>query len=166
MSWILPESFPPDKKKLNSLSRQTLKSTCSEETIEIGKKIAKNLNKGSIVAIKGKIGAGKTCLVKGIGQFFGIEDITSPTYTIISEHEAKFQGKSLAFYHIDAYRLNGDDDFSLMGGEEYLYGSGIAVIEWSERISGSIPANAIYIEIEVSKDNSRIIHIINMDNVE
>ena len=127
--------------------------------MEIGKKIAKNLEKGDVLAIKGVLGAGKTCLVKGIGEFFGIKDITSPTYTIVCEHKAKIKGESLAFYHIDAYRLSGDDDFSSMGGEEYLYSNGIAVVEWSERISAAIPANAIHIEIEIAADNSRIIQI-------
>ena len=127
--------------------------------MEIGKKIAENLDKGDIIAIKGVLGAGKTCLVKGIGEFFGIDDITSPTYTIVSEHEAQIKGESLAFYHIDAYRLSGDDDFSSMGGEEYLYSDALTVVEWSERISGLLPPHTLTIEIEITGENSRTIHI-------
>ena len=156
---MLPGSFLPDQEKLNLHSKHTFISSSPQETMDIGKKIAKNLDKCDIIAIKGVLGAGKTCLVKGIGDFFEINDITSPTYTIVSEHEAKIRGESLAFFHIDAYRLNGDDDFNSMGGEEYLYSNGIAVVEWSERISKAIPSSAINIEIEIKGENSRTIHI-------
>jgi tRNA threonylcarbamoyladenosine biosynthesis protein TsaE len=93
---------------------------------------------------------GKTCLVKGIARFLGIrEEVTSPTYTIISEYCAG----PLPFYHIDAYRLAGDDDFEALGGEEYIYGEGISVIEWSERLKRSISRSAIVIEISLIEGN-------------
>jgi tRNA threonylcarbamoyladenosine biosynthesis protein TsaE len=74
------------------------------------------------------------------------EEINSPTYTIISEYGTK---EKIPFYHIDAYRLSGDEDFEALGGRELFYGGGIAVIEWSERIPGSLPGNSILIEIEI-----------------
>jgi tRNA threonylcarbamoyladenosine biosynthesis protein TsaE len=123
-----------------------------EETMAIGERIARNLTKGSIVALRGGLGAGKTCFVKGIARFLGIrEEVTSPTYTIISE----YSGGDLPFYHIDAYRLAGDDDFEALGGEEYIYGEGISVIEWSERLKRSIPPAAIRIEISLLGDGNR-----------
>jgi tRNA threonylcarbamoyladenosine biosynthesis protein TsaE len=79
------------------------------------------------------------------------EEITSPTYTIISEYEG--------LYHIDAYRLAGDDDFAALGGEEYLRGEGITVIEWSERIPASLPDDAVTVDIRLNSDGRRCIEI-------
>ena len=144
----------------DSVQIRTFTSSSPEETIGIGRSIAGILKKGSILALRGSLGAGKTCLVKGIASFFGIdEEITSPTYTIVSEYEGTMNGKSLPFYHIDAYRLKGEDDFTAMGGEEYLYGGGITVVEWSDRINEILPADAVTVDLEISGPNSRIIRI-------
>ena len=126
----------------------------------IGQKIAKFLKRGSVLALQGPLGAGKTCLVKGIARFFSIEEeITSPSYTIVSEYEGKIDGNSLPFYHIDVYRIKGDDDFYALGGEEYLFGNGISVVEWSERISNSLPKETWIVDIEIKNDMSRLIRI-------
>ena len=131
-------------------------SSSPDETFTLGKNIAPLLEKGSIVALYGPLGAGKTCLAKGIGEGFGVkEELTSPTYTIISEYEA-----NLPLYHIDAYRLRGNDDFSAIGGEEIINGEGVYIIEWSDRIEESIPDYAIRINIQIIEDNIRRIHIL------
>jgi tRNA threonylcarbamoyladenosine biosynthesis protein TsaE len=130
-------------------------SSSPAETIAAGERIAGLLHEGSIVALRGGLGAGKTCLTKGIARGLGItEEITSPTFTIISEYQGK-----LPFYHIDAYRLGGDDDFTALGGEDLLYGKGISVIEWSERLPHTVPQNALVVEIEISGADKRIIRI-------
>ena len=135
----------------NSLPAVFVCST-SEETIELGKNIGKLLKKGDIIALFGPLGAGKTCFTKGIASGIGItEEITSPTYTIVSEYEA-----GIPFYHIDAYRLRGNDDFINIGGEEILSGEGISVIEWSERISDFIPLHAYKVDIEIIEENKRL----------
>jgi tRNA threonylcarbamoyladenosine biosynthesis protein TsaE len=122
----------------------------------IGETIAAGLGRGSVVALTGGLGAGKTCLVKGIARGLGIrEEVTSPTYTIVSEYAA---GK-LPLYHIDAYRLGGDDDFQALGGDEYVYGGGIAVIEWSDRIPASIPRSALRVSIAILEDGRRCIEV-------
>jgi tRNA threonylcarbamoyladenosine biosynthesis protein TsaE len=127
-----------------------------EETMAVGEKIAAGLGKGSVVALRGGLGAGKTCLVKGMARGLGIrEEPTSPTYTIVSE----YAGGALPFYHIDAYRLGGDDDFQALGGDEYVYGEGIAAIEWSDRIPGSIPRSAIAVSISILEDGRRCIDV-------
>jgi tRNA threonylcarbamoyladenosine biosynthesis protein TsaE len=122
----------------------------------VGEAIAAGLGKGSVVALRGGLGAGKTCLAKGIARGLGIrEAVTSPTYTIVSEYAAG----SLPFYHIDAYRLGGDDDFQAIGGDEYINGEGIAVIEWSERIPESIPKAAMVVAIQILEDGRRSIDV-------
>jgi tRNA threonylcarbamoyladenosine biosynthesis protein TsaE len=130
-------------------------SSSPEETIAAGERIAGLLHGGSVVALRGGLGSGKTCLTKGIARGLGItEEITSPTFTIISEYQGEFP-----LYHIDAYRLGGDDDFIDLGGEDLLYGQGISVIEWSERLPGTIPGDALVVEIEITGDNQRMIRI-------
>ncbi|GHV95317.1 hypothetical protein AGMMS50293_16370 [Spirochaetia bacterium] len=83
-----------------------------------------------------------------------VETITSPTYTIITEYQG-----SLPLYHIDVYRLNSDEDFENLGGTELLYGSGVSVVEWSERIPHSLPPETITIAITISGPESRVLRI-------
>ena len=131
-------------------------SASPEETMAIGEKIAAGLGKGSVVALRGGLGAGKTCLVKGIARGLGIrEEVTSPTYTIVSEYAAG----PLPFYHIDAYRLGGEGEFDALGGDEYIHGGGIAVIEWSDRIPASIPRSALLVTIDILADGRRSIAV-------
>ncbi|GHU57429.1 hypothetical protein FACS189442_6390 [Spirochaetia bacterium] len=98
-------------------------------------------------------------MIKGIARGLGItEEVTSPTYTIISEYTGQ-----VPLYHIDAYRLGGDDDFASLGGEEIIYGAGVSVIEWSERLPRSLPSEAITIDIEISGGENRTIRITGLD---
>ena len=131
-------------------------SNSAEETEALGESFAAGLVPGSVIALRGGLGAGKTCFVKGLARALGItECITSPTYTIICEYPRPL-GPPL--YHIDAYRLNGDQDFENTGAGE-LMKHGITVIEWSERIPRSIPPDAMIITIEITGPNSRKIRI-------
>ncbi len=122
-----------------------------EETIEFGKKIGENLKSGAVVALDGDLAAGKTYLTKGIALGLGItEEVSSPTFTIISEYPGKYR-----LYHMDVYRLENSDDFLDIGGEDMLYGDGVCVIEWSKKIKDILPKNTIFIEITVNPDSSR-----------
>jgi tRNA threonylcarbamoyladenosine biosynthesis protein TsaE len=126
-----------------------------DETFDIGRRIAARLSPGSIVALNGVLGSGKTYLTKGIALGLGInENITSPTYTIINEYEA-----ACSFYHIDTYRLNDDKDFEDIGGNEIIESGGICVIEWSEKIPRSLPDEKISIYLEITGHSSRLIRI-------
>ena len=141
-------------------------SSKAEDTFALGERLALLLGKGSVVALRGPLGAGKTCLVKGIARGLRVEEeVTSPTYTIVSEYEGELPEKnglekeSVSFYHIDAYRLNGNDDFSAIGGEEIIFGKGISVIEWSDRIPGFISPGALRVDIGIDGDGKRLISI-------
>ena len=134
-------------------------SSSPEETEALGQSLARHLEPGMVIALQGSLGAGKTCLVKGIACGLGIaENITSPTYTIISEYPGK-----VPLYHIDAYRLNSDDDFESTGAGEYIGERGVTIIEWPDRIPLSIPHDAITIQIEITGPQSRIFRIKGMD---
>ena len=138
----------------------TIVCSTPEETFALGKALAGLLEKGSIVALKGPLGAGKTCFAKGIANGLDVaEEITSASYTIISEYEAFLCENSICFYHIDAYRLEGIDDFAGIGGEEIIFGNGISVIEWSERIFSIIPDYAFRVDIMLQEEEKRMIHI-------
>ena len=118
------------------------------------------LGKGCVVALKGPLGAGKTCLAKGIASGLGVEEeLTSPSYAIISEYEGFICEEKIQLYHIDAYRLGGNDDFSAIGGEDFVFGNGVCVVEWSERIPDFIPAGAYRIDFEIMDDDKRRIRL-------
>ena len=127
-------------------------SNSEQETFDLGQRIASHLGQGAVAAIQGELGSGKTTLVKGIASGLGIlETITSPTYTIVNEYEQ--------MYHIDAYRLSGEDDFEEIGGSEILNSGKISVIEWSGRIKKALGGKTIFINIEITGPSSRLIKI-------
>ncbi|GHV83460.1 tRNA (adenosine(37)-N6)-threonylcarbamoyltransferase complex ATPase subunit type 1 TsaE [Spirochaetia bacterium] len=140
--------------------RTVFLSNSQEETEDIGKKIGCLLIRGSVLALKGGLGAGKTCLTRGIARSLGVTcPVTSPTYTIIHEYEG-----AVPFFHIDAWRLSGSGDFEELGGIEILEGDSICVIEWSDHISGALPENTIFAEIKILQDGKREIVIDGLSN--
>lgn len=138
----------------------TLHTNSSEETIELGRKIGNLLQKGDIIAMQGTLAAGKTTITKGIAESLGVKDvITSPTFCLISEYEGK-----MPLYHIDVYRLDGPEDFVNLGTDDMLYGKGVTIIEWSEKIMSELPPETIVLYLEAQDDGSRLITINNWDN--
>jgi tRNA threonylcarbamoyladenosine biosynthesis protein TsaE len=163
MKWILQEDFPINADIINPVRKLhdhrekylEVDSSSSEETFYIGERIAALLTSGSVVALNGRLGCGKTTLAKGIAAGLGIIDnLTSPTYTIINEYPG-----SPYLYHIDAYRLNDSRDFEDIGGNEIINSPGICIIEWSERISKSLPRNIITISMKITGLFSRLLQI-------
>ncbi|MCR5436476.1 MAG: tRNA (adenosine(37)-N6)-threonylcarbamoyltransferase complex ATPase subunit type 1 TsaE [Treponema sp.] len=138
----------------------TFTTKSAEETIELGRKIGSRLKKGDIIAMQGTLAAGKTTITKGIAQALDInETITSPTFCLISEYSGK-----MPLYHMDVYRLEGTEDFINLGTDDMLYGDGVTVIEWSEKIMDELPENTIILRITPKDDGSRLIEIDNWQN--
>lgn len=128
-------------------------SSSFEETVLLGEKLGQTLSRGGVVALSGPLGAGKTCFAKGIARALDIAgEITSPTYTIVSEYEGR-----LPLRHIDAYRLSGEEDFENIGGGELLENDGVTVIEWPEKIAAFLPRATVFIELEILENNKRMI---------
>lgn len=128
-----------------------LLSSSFEETLDFGLKIGKVLKPGDIVALNGDLGAGKTAISKGIAKGLGIkEEITSPTYTIVSEYEG-----TIPLYHMDMYRIDGIEEFELLGVDELLFGQGVSLIEWSERISEYLPDYCKSLKISILENGQR-----------
>jgi len=135
----------------------TLETTSAEETIKLGEKIGTMLAKGDVLALQGGLAAGKTTITKGIALGLGItEPITSPTFTLISEYRGR-----MPLYHMDVYRLDSGEAFIDLGAEELVYGNGVCVIEWSEKVMDELPDKAIVILIETLQDGRREINLKN-----
>ncbi len=101
-----------------------------EETEGLGESLSATLKEGDRVALIGDLGGGKTRFVRGIARGLGSRGfIKSPSFTIMNI----YQGGRLPLYHIDLYRIGGDDEFFFSGLEEFIYGKGVSVIEWAER---------------------------------
>ena len=112
--------------------------------------------------MQGTLAAGKTTITKGIAQALGItETITSPTFCLISEYEG-----TMPLYHMDVYRLDGTEDFINLGTDDMLYGDGVSIIEWSEKIMDELPSNTIILKITPQDDGTRLIEIDNWQNGE
>lgn len=129
----------------------------AEETIALGEKIGAKLVKGDVIALQGTLAAGKTTITKGIAKALDIKDtITSPTFCLISEYYGK-----MPLYHMDVYRLEGGEDFVNLGTDDMIYGDGVSIIEWSEKIMDELPKRTIILKITPQDDGSRKIEIDN-----
>ena len=128
-----------------------LYSKSVDETKAFGKKLAPYLKKGDVIVLSGDLGAGKTMFVSGLLGYYGKEnEASSPTFTIINEHQLT---KDLKLFHFDVYRLDFEDEFTAIGGEEFFY-QGICIIEWGEKIKDLLPKN--FLEIKIQKNNEDI----------
>jgi tRNA threonylcarbamoyladenosine biosynthesis protein TsaE len=127
------------------------------ETRKLGEIIGRNLDPGDIVALIGDLGAGKTCMTKGLAKSLGVSDqyeITSPTFTIINEYPG-----IMTFWHVDVYRLESSRDMIDAGFEDLFSSSGVVVIEWAEKILDILPPNTLFITFEYVDDTTRVVRI-------
>lgn len=105
-------------------------SHSQRQTKSCGKKLAQLLEGGDIIGLRGELGAGKTCLVRGVAEGLGVGEkawIRSPTFTLINEYHGR-----LPVYHIDLYRVSGHAEQEGLNLREYLYGDGVCLVEWFE----------------------------------
>lgn len=126
-----------------------------EETRDLAAALAPKLPAGSILALVGNLGAGKTCFVQGLAEGLGMtEPVTSPTYTLIQEYDGVDDGPMLV--HADLYRIGDGAGPQGLGMDEYLFDfDGIVAIEWPERAPGLLPREAWTITFERSDDADR-----------
>ena len=116
-----------------------------EETCELGKKLGEEARPGLVYTLTGDLGVGKTVLAQGIAAGLGIEEaICSPTFTIVQVYE---EGR-LPFYHFDVYRIGDIEEMDEIGYEDYFYGDGLSLIEWSKLRQEILPEKRTDITIE------------------
>jgi len=121
-----------------------MRMTSEADTKAFGLQIAEKLEKGSILALTGDLGTGKTTLTRYIAAGLGVsEEITSPTFTIVHE----YRSGRLPLYHFDVYRIGDEEEMYELGYEEYFYGDGVTIVEWADIIEGLIPADALRIHM-------------------
>ena len=116
-----------------------------EETFAIGKSLGEQAVPGQVICLDGDLGVGKTVFTQGFAEGLGIDGpVNSPTFTIVQVYE---EGR-LPLYHFDVYRIGDVEEMNEIGYEEYFYGEGVALIEWSTLIEEIIPETAIHVTIE------------------
>ncbi|MBU1090800.1 MAG: tRNA (adenosine(37)-N6)-threonylcarbamoyltransferase complex ATPase subunit type 1 TsaE [Candidatus Omnitrophica bacterium] len=128
-------------------------SNSVHQTLRIGELLSKQINPGDIICLFGNLGSGKTVLTKGIGKGLGIrrDKVISSSFILIRPYT---QSK-IPLYHFDLYRLNKVKDILALGYEEYLYGKGLTVIEWAERLKRLMPRDFLKIELFFKTDSAR-----------
>ncbi len=133
----------------------TVTTHSEEETEALGERLAKCLRAGSVVALYGDLGAGKTAFVRGMARGLEIEEsVTSPTFTIVNEYPGE-----PPLFHFDMYRLKNAGELYDIGWEDYLDRGGICVTEWSENVEEALPEDAVRVVFERLSDTDRRIRI-------
>ena len=133
-------------------------SKSPEETLDIGYKFGKTLKRGTIVALTGELGTGKTLFTKGIAKALGVKEyqyVNSPSFVIVKEYSSK----KMPLYHFDLYRLKSSHDLDTVGYEEYFYSKGISVVEWADRAKDLLPDKYISVKFKYSGKNKRRIQV-------
>lgn len=128
------------------------------ETRAFGIRLASLLRPGDVVLLHGDLGAGKTTLTQGIAQGLGItEPVQSPTFTLVSEHDGRaIDGTPVRLYHVDLYRIGGEEDLEEVGFDDLLAPrDGISIIEWPERAGRWLPDRYVLVRIVASRESER-----------
>jgi tRNA threonylcarbamoyladenosine biosynthesis protein TsaE len=135
----------------------TFISNSPAETEAIGRQLAKDVKAGSVLALKGELGSGKTLFTKGLVAGLGSSAaVTSPTFTMVHE----YQGGRLPIYHFDFFRFENRESAARLGVEDYFFSDGISVIEWADRFPDLVPEQARWISFEMKSERQRIITLL------
>ena len=132
----------------------TFISNSSAETEAIGRRLADEVEIGSVLALQGELGSGKTLFTKGFVAGVGSNAaVSSPTFTIVHE----YRDGRLPVYHFDFFRIEDGKSLSRLGLDDYLFGDGVSVIEWADRFPEFVPEKARWIRFEIKSEIQRAI---------
>lgn len=127
------------------------------QTFKVGEHLGRLLQPGDVICLEGELGSGKTCLTQGIGAGLNMPGpINSPTFVFINEYQPNRPGPYL--YHIDLYRIEDPIEAVALGLEDYIYGDGVTVIEWAERVRDILPVERLWITLTFLDHNKRNLH--------
>jgi len=135
---------------------KTFSTHSAEETTELGRRLATELRPGSIVLLRGDLGAGKTTMVKGIAEDFQAakaEDVTSPTFTLIHE----YRGPQVTLFHIDLYRIDTQRELDTLALDDLMTPNSILLIEWGEKFPRFAKEREVEIAIEHKGGDDRLV---------
>ena len=134
----------------------SLRTASPEETRAFGERLAAQLRPGDVLLLEGELGAGKSELTRGIARGLGVTGyVTSPSFTILQVHES---GR-LPLYHFDWYRLGGAEELYELSMDEYLYGEGVAVVEWPQMAAEAIPETCLRVTLMPVGETARMIRL-------
>jgi tRNA threonylcarbamoyladenosine biosynthesis protein TsaE len=129
----------------------SLKTLSAAETRARGRALGRAARPGTVIALSGPLGAGKTQLAKGVAEGLGVTNVVnSPTFILMNEHEGR-----LRLFHIDAYRLADPEEALAAGLLDERQAAGVAVIEWADRLAGWLPEDRLDISIAPLPDEDR-----------
>ena len=137
---------------------KSLQTHSSEETTDLGRQLAGEIRPGSIVLLRGDLGAGKTTLIKGIAEGFNAaeaEAVTSPTFTLIHE----YRGPEVTLYHIDLYRIDTQRELDTLALDDLMEPNTILLIEWGEKFERFRKERDVEIAIEQLGGDNRVIQV-------
>jgi tRNA threonylcarbamoyladenosine biosynthesis protein TsaE len=133
----------------------TIVCKSAEATRVLAAEIARRATPGTVIALSGDLGAGKTCFIQGLAAGLGVRGpVTSPTFIMVAEHAGR-----LPLYHVDLYRTASLGEIRGLGLEEMLDGAGVTAIEWAEKAESLLPPRAIRIHIQGAGDEPRTVDI-------
>lgn len=123
-----------------------------QETQDVAAGLGRELSGGEILCLKGTLGTGKTTFVKGLarGMALAKATVSSPTFTLMNIYEG-----SIPLYHFDLYRFDDSAELAVIGYEEFLYGDGVAVIEWAEKMGPLMPRQYLDVSLNHSQGDAR-----------
>ena len=140
------------------MPEETFVTNSAEETISLGRSLAARLKAPALVLLIGDLGAGKTTLAKGLVSGLGaapVEDVASPTFTLIHEY-----GRDPKVYHIDFYRLDNIPELETLGLDDLWDQNAIVLIEWGEKFDRRLPAERVEIHLEHEGEERRRVRVI------
>jgi tRNA threonylcarbamoyladenosine biosynthesis protein TsaE len=124
-----------------------------ERTEVLGKILGSAAEPGDVITLEGLLGAGKTTLTQAIARGLEVDPrlyVTSPTYSLLHEYQGR-----IPLYHMDLYRLAGEEEIESLGFVEYFSGNGLTVIEWPERLGTLVPSERLHVELVMAGETSR-----------
>lgn len=128
----------------------SLVSHSAEETRRLGRALAEAAHAGTLLALIGPLGTGKTELAKGVAEGLGVTSVVnSPTFVLMNEHVGR-----LRLFHIDAYRLDDPEEAVAAGLFDDRQAAGVAVVEWADRLGDRLPADRLELTIQPAADGS------------
>ena len=145
------------------MQTEKIVSSSENETIRLGNKFAQTLKNGDCVAFHGDLGAGKTEFIKGICDYFQVDElVTSPTFTIMNQYSGHKSHKEVRIFHVDLYRIKKIEELDEIGFEECIFArNAIKLIEWSEKADGKLKKvdYEVSISLDDNDENKRFIDI-------
>jgi tRNA threonylcarbamoyladenosine biosynthesis protein TsaE len=119
--------------------------------------LGQHLAKGSVVALSGDLGSGKTCLTQGIARGLQVPEdfyVTSPSYSLVNDYPGR-----LRLFHVDLYRLERATELEEIGLDEILEADSVTVIEWADKLIGILPRERLDLRLSIVDDSTRELHL-------